>query len=160
MERRTASRLTWGSVVAAVAAVIAIACSNNSTSPHVGTPCPKYSGGSATPTTLVGDYTLTSFCQDTLPAFGPLQGVTGTLTLTNMAPDSFKAVIMMTGQQPLALAGPYSVSHDTITVTLPAPLGTFIGTYAFAATAGHDTLSVSGHLPGNPPPPIAIIFAK
>ncbi len=160
MKRRTAVRLASGSALAAVAAVVAAACSNNSTSPHVATPCPTYSGGSATPTTLAGTYGLVSFCQDTVPAFGPLQGVTGSLTLTSVSPDSFKATITIPTQAPVVLAGPYAVSHDTITVTLPPPLGTFTGTYAFAAHPGGDTLSVSGHLPGNPPPPIAIVFAK
>lgn len=157
MKRRTAQR--WGSIAAGVAAAIAVACSS-STSPHIATPCPSYSGGSATPTTLAGDYTLVSFCQDTLPAFGPAQGITGTLTLTNAAPDSFKATINGVPPVPIVLAGPYSVSHDTITVTLPLPLGTFKGTYAFASHAGGDTLFVSGFLLGSPPPPIALIFAR
>ena len=155
MKRRTAYRS--GSVAAAVAAAIAVACSS-STSPHVATPCPAYTGGNATPATLAGDYTLVSFCQDTLPAYGPAQGITGSLTLTNTAPavpDSFTATINVP-PTPVVLAGPYSVSHDTITVTLPAPFGTFTGTYAFSA----NTLSVSGHLLGSPPPPIAIVFAK
>jgi hypothetical protein len=158
MERRTAYRLTLASAVAAVAAVIAIACSNNSTSPHVGTPCPTYSGGGATPTTLAGDYTLVSFCQDTLPASRP-PAVNGTLTMTHgTTADSFQAVIN-TGQGPLPLAGPYVLSHDTIIVTLQG-LGTFPVAYKFVSLASGDTLYASGHLPGNPPPPIAIIFAK
>lgn len=153
MNRRTAYRC--GSIAAAVAASIAVACSSNSTSPHVATPCPAYTGGSATPATLAGTYSLVSFCQDTLPAYGPAQGITGSLTLTNVTPDSFKATINVP-PVPVVLAGPYSVSHDTITVTLPPPYGTFTGTYAFAS----NTLSVSGHLLGSPPPPIAIVFAK
>lgn len=157
MKRRSA--YTGGSIAAAVAASIAIACSSNSTSPHVATPCPTYTGGSATPATLAGDYTLVSFCQDTLPAFGPAQGVTGSLTLTNVTPDSFKATINVP-PVPVTLAGPYSVSHDTITVTLPPPYGTFTGTYAFASHASADTLFVSGFLLGSPPPPLAIVFAK
>jgi len=56
----------------------------------------------------------------------------------------------------VTLAGPYGVSHDTITVMLGQPFGTFTGTYAFAS----NTLSVSGHLLGSPPPPIALVFAK
>ena len=156
MERRTASRLTCGFVVAAVAAVLVVACSSNSTSPHVGTPCPKYSGGSATPTTLAGNYTLVSFCQDTLPAAGP-PAVTGTLAMTHAtAVDSFIANLNVL---PAPLAGPYTLSHDTISVSLQA-LGTFIGTYAFASHTSADTLFVSGYLPGSPPPPIAIVFAK
>lgn len=157
MKRRAAYR--WGSTAAGVAAAIAVACSS-STSPHIAAPCPTYKGGSATPATLTGDYTLVSFCQDTLPAFGPAQGITGTLTLTNVAPDSFKATINGVPPVPIVLAGPYSVSHDTITVTLPPPLGTFTGTYAFATNAGGDTLFVSGFLLGSPPPPLAIVFAK
>ncbi len=157
MRRPGAYRLACAVALGSVATAIAVACSN-STSPHVGIPCAKYSGGSATPATVAGDYTLVSFCQDTLPAFGPAQGVTGTLTLTAVSPDSFKATINL--QPPVVLAGPYALSHDTITVTLPAPLGTFIGTYAFASHVSADTLFVSGFLPGSPPPPIAIVFAK
>ena len=156
MKRRSA--YMCGAGVAAVVTAIAVACSS-STSPHVATPCPAYTGGSATPTTLAGDYTLVSFCQDTLPAFGPAQGITGTLTLTNVAPDSFKATINVP-PTPVVLAGPYGVSHDTITVTLPPPFGTFTGTYAFASHPSADTLFVSGFLLGSPPPPIAIVFAK
>jgi hypothetical protein len=156
MKRRVAYRVTCGFAVGAAA--VAVACSS-STSPHRGTPCPTYSGGSATPATVEGDYTLVSFCQDTLPAFGP-PAVTGTLTLTAVAPDSFKALITITNQSPLPLAGPYSLSHDTITVTLPAGLGTFTGTYNFASHVSADTLFVSGALPGSPPSPIAIVFAK
>src|SRR5689334_25100624 len=129
MKRRTAYR--WGSVAAGVVAAIAVACSSN-TSPHIATPCPSYSGGSATPTTLAGNYTLVSFCEDTLPAFGPAQGVTGALILTTVPKDSFQATINVQ-PVPVTLAGPYSVSHDTITVMLPQPFGTFTGTYAFAS---------------------------
>jgi hypothetical protein len=152
MKRRAAHRC--GSITAAVAAAIAVACSS-STSPHVATPCPTYKGGSATPTTLAGNYSLVSFCQDTLPAFGPAQGVTGALILTTVPKDSFQATINVQ-PVPVTLAGPYSVSRDTITVMLPPPFGTFTGTYAFAS----NTLSVSGHLLGSPPPPIALVFAK
>lgn len=149
MKRRSAYRLTCGFAVRAVAVAVAAACSS-STSPHVGTPCPTYSGGSATPATLAGDYTLVSFCQDTLPAVGPAQGVTGNLSLTS-SPDNFSATITIPLQPPVTLAGPYTVSHDTITVNLGV-LGTFIGTYAFSG----GTLSVSGKLPDNTP--IAIVF--
>ena len=159
MRRRDAYRLACGFALGSVATGIAVACSS-STSPHVGVPCPKYSGGSATPAALAGSYTLASFCQDTLPAFGPAQGVTGSLTLTTGTPDSFQATIHIPQQLPLNLAAPYTVSHDTITVNLPAPLGTFIGTYNFVTAATPNTLYVSGHLPGNPPPPIAIVFAR
>ena len=160
MERRTAYRVAYGSVAAAVAALIGVACSNNSTGPHVGTPCAKYSGGGATPTTLVGSYTLSSFCQDTLPAFGPAQGFTGTLTMTHGASvDSFKAVINIPNQSPLPIAGPYVLSNDTMIVTVQG-LGTFPVAYKFASHASADTLFASGYLPGNPPPPIAIVFAK
>jgi hypothetical protein len=155
MERRTAYRC--GSIAAAVAASIAVACSS-STSPHLATPCPTYTGGSATPATLAGDYTLVSFCQDTLPTFGPAQGITGSLTLTNTAPavpDSFTATINVP-PTPVVLAGPYTVSHDTLTVTLPPPFGTFTGTYAFSS----NTLSVSGSGLGSPPSRLAIVFAK
>lgn len=157
MARRDAYRLTCGFAVGVVA--VGVACSN-STSPHVGPPCPSYSGGSATPATLAGDYTLVSFCQDTLPALGPAQGVTGSLTLTTGTPDSFKATINIPMQLPVVLAGPYTVSHDTITVTLPPPLGTFVGTYNFVTAVTPNTLYVSGHLPGTPPPPIAIVFSR
>src|SRR4029077_19314229 len=152
MKRRSAYKC--GAVAAAVAAAIAAACSS-STSPHIATPCPTYTGGSATPTTLAGDYTLVSFCQDTLPAVGPAQGVAGALTLTTGTPDSFLATINVP-PSPVVLAGPYGGSHDTITVTLPQPFGTFTGTYAFSS----NSLYVSGFLLGSPPPPIAIVFAK
>ncbi len=157
MKRRTVSRLSSGAVVAAVAAVSAFACSNNSTGPHVGTPCPKYSGGGATPVTLVGTYSLVSFCEDTLPI---AQGVTGTLTLTHAASvDSFKAVINIPTQAPLPIAGPYVLSNDTMIVTVQG-LGTFPVAYKFASHSAADTLFASGYLPGNPPPAIAIVFAK
>ncbi len=157
MKRRTAVRLAYGSALAAVAAVVAAACSNNSTSPHVGTPCPKYSGGGATPVTLVGTYSLVSFCQDTV---APAQGVTGSLTMTHATTvDSFKAVITIPGQNPLPIAGPYVLSNDTMIVTVQG-LGTFPVAYRFASHASADTLFASGNLPGNPPPPIAIVFAK
>ncbi|HKW40392.1 MAG TPA: hypothetical protein VJN39_03995 [Gemmatimonadales bacterium] len=156
MKRRDAHRLVCV-VIGVMAAAVAVACSN-STSPHMGTPCPKYTGGSATPITLAGNYTLASFCEDTLPAFGPAQGFMGTLTMTHSASaDSFQAVIQVPNQSPLALAGPYTIGHDTITVTLPQPYGTFTGTYAFALHPP-DTLSVSGLLPGNTP--VAIVFTK
>ena len=157
--RRWTTRSFALAMAAAVATAVAVACSNG-TSPHLGIPCPSYSGGSAIPTTLAGDYTLASFCQDTLPAFGPAQGVSGNLTLTTGTPNSFSATINIPPQQPLTLAGPYTVSHDTITVNLPAPLGTFIGTYNFVTAATPNTLYVSGHLPGSPPPPIAIVFTR
>jgi hypothetical protein len=158
MAPRNAYRRTCGFAIGVVAVAVGVACSN-STSPHVGTPCLKYSGGSATAATLAGNYTLVSFCQDTLPAFGPAQGVNGTLTLTSVSPDSFKATINIPMQNPVVLAGPYALSHDTITVTVQG-FGTFTVTYAFASHASADTLSVSGFLPGSPPPPIAIVFAK
>ncbi len=147
MKRHVAYRVTCGFAVGALASAVAVACSS-STSPHHGTPCPTYSGGTATPDALQGDYNLVSFCQDTLPI---AQGVTGTLTMTAVPPDSFKALISIPGQLPLPLAGPYSLSHDTITVNLGF-LGTFIGTYSFSGTV----LSVSGKLPDNTP--IAIVF--
>ncbi|HEX2681893.1 MAG TPA: hypothetical protein VHQ03_11435, partial [Candidatus Dormibacteraeota bacterium] len=141
------------------AATLAAACSS-STSPHVAMACPTYSGGAATPATLAGSYTLVSFCQDTVPALGPMQGVTGILTLTHLAGttthDSFLATITTPTPPPVVLAGPYAVSHDTITVNVPFPLGTFSGTYRFSA----NTLHVSSHLPGSPPPPIALVFFR
>src|SRR5712692_8049071 len=117
MTWRDAYRLMYGFAIGVVAA--GVACSSG-TSPHLGTPCPTYSGGSATPAALAGSYSLVSFCQDTLPAFGPAQGVTGSLSLTVGTPDSFKATINIP-PAPTVLAGPYTVSHDTITVTLPPP---------------------------------------
>jgi hypothetical protein len=157
MTRRQAYRLACGFTIGVAA--VGVACSS-STSPHLGTPCPTYSGGSATPTTLAGSYSLVSFCQDTLPAAGPAQGVTGSLILTHVVgvPDTFKATINI-GLTPTVLAGPYTVSHDTITVILPV-VGTFTGTYAFATHTSGDTLSVSASLPGSPPSPIAVVFAK
>ncbi len=144
MKRQDGYRLL-GLAIGVATASLGVACSS-STSPHLGTPCPTYSGGSATPATLAGHYNLVSFCQDTLPA---VQGVTGTLIMTvgTQDQDSFVANLNVL---PAPLAGPYTVSHDTITVNLS--LGTFVGTYAFSGT----TLSVSGKLPTNTP--IAIVF--
>ncbi|HYK81779.1 MAG TPA: hypothetical protein VEU55_01425 [Gemmatimonadales bacterium] len=152
----TRHRRYWrvkGLTLGIAGAAIVAACSN-STSP-VATPCPTYKGGNATPAALQGSYTLVSFCQDTLPAFGP-PVVTGTLVMTVGTPDSFQATINIPNQAPVVLAGPYTVSHDTITVTLPPPLGQFVGTYAWAVHGASDTLSVSGNIPG----PIAIVFGK
>ena len=156
MEHRQGYRLAWGLGVGAAAALAVTCSSSTSTSPHVATPCLTYSGGAATTAALAGTYTLVSFCQDTQPARGPAQGDSGTLILTHASVDSFKATIKMPMQVPLVLAGPYAVSHDTITVNLPLPVGTISGTYAFSA----NTLYVSAHLPGSPPPPIALVFFR
>ena len=141
------------------AAALAVACSS-STSPHHATPCPSYSGGSATAATLAGSYTLVTFCQDTLPALGTAQGFTGSLTLTHAASvDSFKAAISPPSPaSPVNIVGPYTVSHDTITVTLPPPFSVqVVVTYAFTA----NTLFVSGSLPtGGAPQPLAIVFFR
>jgi hypothetical protein len=155
MKRRHTYRLASGLGVAAGAAAIAVACSS-STSLHHAASCPTYSGGAATTATLAGTYALVSFCEDTQPALGPLQGVTGSLVMTHTTTDSFQATINIPRQSPVMLAGPYMLSHDTISVSLPPPFGTFAGTYNFAA----NTLYVSGHLPGSPPPPIAIVFFR
>lgn len=141
------------------AAALAAACSS-STSPHQAAPCPSYTGGSATATTLAGSYTLVTFCQDTLPALGTAQGFSGTLTLTHATSvDSFKAAINPPSPaSPVNIVGPYTVSHDTITVTLPPPYSVqILVTYAFTA----NTLFVSGSLPtGGAPQPLAIVFFR
>jgi hypothetical protein len=140
------------------AAALAAACSS-STSLHRGTPCPSYSGGSATAAALVGSYSLVTFCQDTLPALGTGQGYSGTLTLTHATSvDSFKAAITPPSPaSPVNIVGPYTISHDTITVTLPPPYSVqVIVTYAFTA----NTLFVSGSLPGGVPQPLAIVFFR
>lgn len=139
------------------AAALAAACSS-STSPHHAAPCPSYTGGSATAAALAGSYTLVTFCQDTLPALGTGQGFTGSLTLTS-SPDTFKAAINPPSPAaPVNIVGPYTVSHDTITVTLPPPYSVqIIVTYAFTA----NTLFVSGSLPtGGAPQPLAIVFFR
>jgi hypothetical protein len=140
------------------AAALAAACSS-STSLHRAAPCPSYSGGSAKPDTLAGTYSLVTFCQDTLPALGTGQGYSGSLILTKGAtPDTFKATITPPSPaSPVNITGPYTVSHDTITVTL-AMFGNipFPVTYAFSA----NTLYVSGSLPGGVPQPLAIVFFR
>jgi len=103
-------------------------------------PCPTYSGGRASPGSLAGTYTVVSYCQNSLPAFGPA----GSLTLT-ASPDSMDVWINRGRLSPVALAGPYTVSRDTITVLSPlGSLGPFTGTYAFSA----NTLYMSGTLAG------------
>jgi hypothetical protein len=101
-------------------------------------PCPTYSGGSASPARLAGTYTVVSYCQNSLPASGPA----GSLTLT-ASPDSMNAWINRGRLSPVTVAGPYTVSRDTITVSSPpGSLGSFVGTYAFSA----NTLYMSGSL--------------
>ncbi|HEX4573919.1 MAG TPA: hypothetical protein VH158_02215 [Gemmatimonadales bacterium] len=149
MTRRTRSARVWGCILG-LAVAVGAAC--KSTSPPPLAYCPSYKGGSATYATLLGSYTLVSFCQDTLP---PAQGVTGSLVMTVGTPDSFKTLIN-NGPTPVALAGPYTLSKDTIAVTLGAPASiSFIATYAFDGS----TLSVSGTLPGTAQP-LAIVFHK
>jgi hypothetical protein len=153
MTRRAGHRWAWRLTLGAGAVAVSAACTS-STTPRQLSSCPTYKGGHASDTTLAGNYTLASFCQDTLPAAGPAQGVTGTLTLTAPPNDSFKVAITRPMQLPVNLAGPYKPSHDTITVTLA--LGQFVATYAFAA----NTLYVSGSLPaGGMLQPIALVFA-
>ena len=159
MTRRVYGRWAWGFTLAVTALAIGAACSSSSTNPHTLVYCPAYGGGNAKDTALAGSYTLVSFCQDTVPAFGPAQGVTGSLILTATAPsvpDSFKAVINFPVPPNTNLVGSYSLSHDSIIVSFP--LGQFVGLYSFFA----GTLKVSGSLPagGGTPQPIAIIFAK
>jgi hypothetical protein len=157
MTRRVYGRWAWGVTLAVTAVAIGAACSSG-TNPHTLVYCPAYGGGNAKDTALAGSYTLVSFCQDTVPAFGPAQGVTGSLILTATAPsvpDSFKALINFPMPPNTNLVGSYQVSHDTIAVTFQ--LGQFVGVYSFYA----GTLKVSGSLPaGGTPQPIAIIFAK
>ena len=140
-----------GAIAAAAAALVA-GCGEG-LAPHVATPCPVYRGGSATPAVLAGGYSLVSFCQDTLPALGPAQGVTGALVMTVGTPDSFQATVNLPGQAPVQLAGPYTLSHDTISVNLQ--IIQFVATYAFSG----DTLYVRGSLPGTAEG-LAIVFAK
>ena len=153
MTRRMGYGRVWGCTLG-LAAVVAAACKSTSAPPLAY--CPAYKGGSATPATLAGTYSLVSFCQDTLPVVGPAQGVTGSLMMTVGTPDSFKTSITIPGQPPVVLAGPYTVSKDTISVTLGPPVNiAFVASYAFAA----NTLYVSGSLPGTAQP-LAIIFFK
>jgi hypothetical protein len=101
-------------------------------------PCPTYSGGSATPTSLAGNYTAVSYCQNTLPSFDPA----GTLTIT-ASPDSFRAWLNRGRLSPVTLAGRLTVSGDAIAVSSPrGSWGPLVGTYAFSA----NTLYVSGTL--------------
>jgi hypothetical protein len=158
MTRRVYGRWAWGFTLTVTALTVGAACSG-STNPHTLIYCPSYGGGNASDTMLAGPYTLVSFCQDTVPPFGPAQGVTGSLILTATAPtvpDSFKAIINFPTPPSTNLVGSYHVSHDTIAVTFQ--LGQFVGVYSFYA----NTLKVSGSLPagGATPQPIAIIFAK
>ena len=158
MTRRAYGRRAWGFTLGMTALAVGAACSS-STNPHTLVYCPGYGGGNARDSALAGTYTLVSFCQDTVPAFGPAQGVTGSLILTATAPsvpDTFKAVINFPTPPSTNLVGSYQVSHDTIAVTFQ--LGQFVGLYSFYA----GTLKVSGSLPagGGTPQPIAIIFAK
>lgn len=150
MTRRMGYGRVWGCTLG-LAAVITAACKSTS-APQLAY-CPPYKGGSATPATLAGTYSLVSFCQDTLPT---VPGVTGSLVMTVGTPDSLKTSINIPGQTPLVLAGPYTLSKDTISVTLGPPVNiAFVASYAFAA----NTLYVSGSLPGTTQP-LAIVFFK
>jgi hypothetical protein len=159
MACRGGDRRRWGvagaiAAAAAAAAAVAAGCGEG-LAPRVATPCPVYRGGTATPAVLAGNYTLVSFCQDTLPALGPAQGVTGTLVMTVGTPDSFQATVNLPGQAPVQLAGPYTLSHDTIAVNLQ--IIQFVATYTLSSAT--DTLYVSGTLPGTSQG-LAIVFAK
>jgi hypothetical protein len=158
MARGGLHRRRWGLAAtgagAAVAAALAAGCGGG-LAPRVATPCPTYRGGNATPAILAGSYTLVSFCQDTLPALGPAQGVTGTLVMTVGTPDSFRATVNIPGSPPVALAGPYTLGHDTISVSLQVIQ--FVATYKLSSA--NDTLYVSGTLPGTSRG-LAIVFAK
>ncbi len=102
-------------------------------------PCPTYSGGSASSASLAGSYTIVAYCANALPASSPA----GSLTLT-AGPDSLNAWIDRGRLSPVTLAGRFTVSRDTITVSSPpGVLAPFVGTYAFSA----NTLYLSGYLP-------------
>src|SRR6266513_3731926 len=122
-----------------VIASLGTACSRDSSLIQgVSGPCPSYSGGSASPAGLAGTYTVVSYCQSSLPASRP----GGSLTLT-ASPDNMNAWINRGRLSPVTIAGPYTVSRDTITVSSPpGSLGSFVGTYAFSA----NTLYMSGSL--------------
>jgi hypothetical protein len=153
MTRRMGDARVWAGTLG-VAVAVAAACKSTN-APQLAY-CPSYRGGSATPASLQGSYSLVSFCQDTLPAGGPAQGVTGSLVMTVGTPDSFKTLINIPNQTPVGLAGPYTLSKDTIAVTIGPPVNiAFVATYAFAA----NTLYVSGTLPGTAQP-LAIVFFK
>jgi len=99
-------------------------------------PCPTYSGGSASPTSLAGTYTVVSYCQNSLPASHP----GGSLTLT-ARPDSLRGSINRGRLSPVVLWGSYTLSGDSIMVSSqPGSLGSFVGTYAFSG----NTLYLSG----------------
>jgi hypothetical protein len=153
MTRRMGYARAWGCLLG-LAVAVAAACKG--TSPPQLAYCPTYKGGNANYATLAGTYSLVSFCQDTLPAVGRAQGDTGSLIMTVGTPDSFKALIAQPGQAPVGLAGPYTLSKDTLAVTVGPPVNiSFIATYAFAA----NTLYVSGLLPGTTQQ-LAIVFFR
>lgn len=122
----------------AVIVALGAGCAGD-TSLQVQGPCPSYGGGDASPSSLAGNYTVVSYCQNSLPPSGP----SGSLTLT-ASPDSFSGWINRGRLSPVVLTGAYTVSRDTIAVSSPpGSLGPFVGTYAFSA----DTLYVSGYVP-------------
>ena len=131
---RTALTLTVTGIIGVVTA-----CSPDKSLMQVATgPCPTYSGGSATPTSLAGSYTVVSYCQTSLPASGPA----GTLTIT-ASPDSLNTWVNRGRLSPVTLAGPYAISGDSITVASPpGSWGPFVGTYSVSA----NTLYMSGTL--------------
>src|SRR2546427_8156329 len=130
--RRSALALTVTAITG-----VGVACSPGKSLMQVATgPCPTYSGGSATPTSLAGSYTVVSYCQTSLPSYGPA----GTLSMTTN-PDSFTTWVNRGRLSPVTLAGPFTVSGDSITVASPpGSWGPFAGTYSFSA----NRLSMSG----------------
>ena len=123
----------------AVMAALGGGCSDGTTPEglHVSGPCATYGGGTATPASLAGSYTVVSYCQNAQPLSGPA----GSLAMT-ASPDSLRMWVNRGRLSPVTLTGPYTVSGDTITVTAPASFGSFFGTYAFVV----DTLYMSGRL--------------
>jgi hypothetical protein len=134
---RQARHARVGSFVLAITALVAACSRDTSLIQGLGGPCPSYSGGSASPATLAGTYTIVSYCQGSLPPSHP----GGSLTLT-ARPDSFSGWIDRGRLSPVVMAGPYTVSGDSIRVSSqPGSLRSFVGTYAFSA----NTLYVSGN---------------
>src|SRR5881396_1228520 len=146
MVRRARFRSAW--LLGVIGAAVGAAC-KSSTSPHVPTPCPTYSGGLSTGDSLFGLYHLVSYCLDTLPAYGPPVD-TGHVTLTRFAPaDSFVAVIATAGQLPESILGTYTHPlPDSIHVTGVVKVSGFPVSVEVPGRfmLQQNTLSVSGRL--------------
>ena len=133
---RQARHSRVGSCVLAISALVAACSRDASLIQGLSGPCPTYSGGSASPASLAGTYTVVSYCANSLPPTRPA----GSLTLT-ATPDSMNAWIDRGRLSPVVVSGPYTVSGDSIRVSSqPGSLRSFVGTYAFSG----NTLYMSG----------------